>query len=173
MAALFNMEGAVVFGLHSQEGYSEVGTLVRQNKVTITGFQFIILLCGRGDLWETDRVFKQGVDSCLAEIRKLNEKAIVVLTATLPSPGDGIRVRNTAAYRNGYLSQVAQDGFRLEFAKPGKNLLHPRGIIQDLFDDFNNLNSDGLDVVRRAIEAKFRCAKLVRKFRLLESRRDS
>ena len=157
------VDDTTVFTLQLQEGFADVTTLIREDKLSIERFAVIILLCGRADFWENDRTFKYSVQTCLDEIHSRNPTAITVLTATLPGLGDNIRVVRTAGYRNGYLSQLAHEASWLEFSKPGKQLLTPRGPAEDFYDEFYNLNDAGLDVVRRGIEAKVRCAKLLQR----------
>ena len=173
MAGNLMMDHATVFTLQMQEGYSEVATLLRERKLSVSRFKVIVLLLGRADLWEADHRFKLGVNRCLAEIRSSNTLCSVVLTATIPSPSDMLTVVRTATYRNGYLSQLAHDSEWLEFAKPGKQLLVGKGPAVEFFDEFNNLNDNGLDVVRRGIEAKLRCAKVFEKVSARTGRRDS
>ena len=167
------LDQGTVFTLQLQEGFNEVATLIDEGKLSVGRFKVIVLLMGRADLWEVDKEFKRAVDRCFESIRSRNSFCSVVLTATLPSPGDTLRVVRTASYRNGYLSQLAHDSERLEFSKPGKQLLATRGPSLDYYDEFNNLNDMGLDVVRRGIEAKLRCAKILDKVQLRTGRRDS
>ena len=123
-------------------------------------------------MWENDKHFKMSVNSCTDLIHKQNPGAVVVYTATLPSPGDKLSTIRTAGYRNGYLSQLAHDAPWLEFSCPGKQLLATRGPVKEFFDEFDMLNDAGLDVVRRGLEAKIRCAKLFEKV-TPAARRDS
>ena len=167
------MDHTTVFTLQLQEGFAEVATLIRDKKLSVTRYKVIILLMGRADLWEADHKFKLEVNKCLAEIRQCNTQCSVVLTATLPNPSDTLRVVRTATYRNGYLSQLAHESEWLEFSKPGKQLLVGKGAAVEFFDEYNNLNDAGLDVVRRGIEAKLRCAKVLEKVNVRSGRRDS
>ena len=123
MASRLTFEEGNVFSLHSQEGYQEVANLIKESKLNICNYKFIVLLFGRADLWESDPAFKKAVHCCLETIREHNDKAIVVLSATLPSPGDPGRIIRTAKYRNSYLSRIAGEGVRFEFTRPGRQLL--------------------------------------------------
>ena len=69
--------------------------------------------------------------------------------------------------------QLAHDAEWLEFSKPGKQLLMGRGPALEYYDEYNNLNDAGLDVIRRGIEAKLRCAKVFAKVAARSVRRDS
>ena len=173
MAAKLTFENGDVFSLHSQEGFQEVGTLIKEEKLRVRKYKFIVLLFGRADLWEPDPTFKRAVSMCLEIIKDHNPKAIVVLTATLPSPGDAGKIIRTAKYRNSYLSRIAGDQLHLEFTRPGKQLIELHGPSLEFYDAFNNLNDEGLDTIRRALEAKFTCAKLACKYKELEKRRGS
>ena len=88
MAREVTFEKGAVFPLKTQEGFKEVSDFIIDGKLDIRAFKFIILLCGCADLWELDKVFKQGLALCLNAIRNANNKALVILTATLPQPGD-------------------------------------------------------------------------------------
>ena len=167
------LDRATVFTLQLQEGFNEVAVLIEQGKLAVDRYKVILLLMGRADLWEVDKEFKKAVERCLQAIQSKNGFCSVVLTATLPSPRDTLRVVRTASYRNGYLSQLAHDSDKLEFSKPGKQLLAVRGPRIEFFDEFNNLNDMGLDVVRRGIEAKVRCAKIFEKVAARSGRGDS
>ena len=41
---------------------------------------------------------------------------------------------------------------RLEHAGPGKHLLGNRGLIEEYFDQYGNINDFGCDVIARALE---------------------
>ena len=173
MACNLMLDRATVFTLPLQDGFAEVTTMLRNRKLSVSRFEVVVLLIGRGDLWEPDHKFKLEVNKCIAEVRQLNARCTLVLTATLPNPSDTLRVVRTAVYRNGYLSQLAHDAEWLEFSKPGKQLLVGRGPALEYYDEYNNLNDAGLDVVRRGIEAKLRCAKIFAKVAARGVRRDS
>ena len=133
IASGLNMDDAQTVQLRAQDGFQEVAEMVNSGKVRVQGFQVIVLLCGRADLWQADKSFKIGVGMCLSALQVANNKAMIVLTGTLPSPGDERRVVRTAIYRNSYLSQLSNEGPRVEFSKPGRMLLQTGGPIAGLF----------------------------------------
>ena len=149
-----------IFPLQLQEGYQELPILINEKKVEVTRYAFIVLLMGRADLWINDNAYKIAVNATIQAIRNKNSTAMIVLTATLPAPGDECHIIRTAKYRNSYLSRLAGDNPLLEFSRPGKHLLQVGGPDPQFYDDFDNLNDKGLDMVRRALEAKFVCGKL-------------
>ena len=104
MACNLILDRATVFTIPLQDGFAEVTGLLRSRKLVIARFEVVVLLIGRGDLWEPDHKFKLEVNKCLAEVRQLNPRCTLILTATLPNPSDSLRVVRTAIYRNGYLS---------------------------------------------------------------------
>ena len=104
------LDSATVFTLQLQEGFREVSILIQEGKLSVSRFNVIVLLLGRADLWELDRDFKRHVQICIDSIKNANVFATLVLTATLPSPGDTMKVVRTANYRNGHLSQMAPRG---------------------------------------------------------------
>ena len=172
MAANLMVDGITVLGVHTQEGFREIGEDIIHNRINVKGFKIVVLLCGRCDLWETEKMFREGLAFCLNAIRDKNTKAIIVLTATLPSPSDSKVVIRVANYRNGYLSQLAGEAPRLEFSRLGKFLTQTGGCVLEYFDEFNNLNNEGLDVVCRGLDAKFRCARLRARFEELRNQND-
>ena len=160
----FTFPGADVFLLQAQDGFAEVAESIKTSQIKISGYKVIILLLGRADLWAPDRDFRVGVASCLQAIRNLNKNAIIMFTAVIPVPGDTPEVKRTSGYRHGYLAFLAGDANKLEFAKPGKHLLNRGSAIASFFDSFGNLTERGLDQVRRGIEAKSRCASVLKKY---------
>ena len=122
MAAELMVSRAEVVGIHIQEGYSEVGYRILTNELSITGFDFIVLL-GRADLWDVMQEFKKKVADCIQAIRAKNDRAVIMLTASLPSPFDDYSVPSRVGMRNNYLSLLAKEGPGLDFAKPRKALI--------------------------------------------------
>ena len=118
-----------VFQLKSQEGYSEVSTMIQHGKLKVEGYRFVVLLFRRADLWLPDKQFREGVAECLESIRRVNEHATVVLCTTLPSPRDNRHTIRVAGDQNGYLSLLSAEGPNLQFSKPGKGLFMSGGTI--------------------------------------------
>ena len=116
IAGNIHMDGASVFPLNRHEGFSEVAQMVEQNRLDVHQFKFIILLFGRADLKESDEDFKKGLSGCIAMLRVKNGKAMLVLTASLPAPGDNRSDIKIAAYRGGFLSRFAESDTLLEFS---------------------------------------------------------
>ena len=152
-----------VVKMHAQDGFQEVGDTIKQDIINIVDVDLLILLIGRADLWQGDNSFRLGVAHCLESIRVVNKKCIVMFAAIIPTPGDTLPVKRTAAYRHGYLSHLAGKTDKLEFCKPGKNLLCGGVAIKDYFDANGHLNEMGSDIVTRGIEAKINCAGLLTK----------
>ena len=164
VAAGFQFEKSTVIVLHLQEGFKEVLNVVAIKGIHLHDYKFIVLMCGRGDLWSPDWDFRRDVAYCLNGIRDVNGEACIVLTATLPVLTDSFAVVNTREYRRGYLSQLAGVTQKIEFSRPGKFLRNVKGCIPDYYDEFNNLNDAGNEMIRRGLEAKFRCAGLRKRF---------
>ena len=137
-----------IFTLYAQEGIEEICKLIVSSALQVTGYKFIVLLCGRANLWDLDTVFKRNLAQCLNAIHEKNNWALVVLTATLPQPSDQTNLIKTASYRNRYMSQMAVDVRHLEFSRPGKHLLQLGKCSLDYFDEYYNLNAKGLDLIR-------------------------
>ena len=146
-----------------QDGFKEVGDIIRK----LDGFdryKIVVLLIGRADLWETDQEFRTSVSFCLQAIRDKSPFMVILFCAVLPSPRDTPQLKRTAGFRHGYLANLSAEANLLDFSKPGKFLLHNGQVILDYFDPYGNLNERGLDQVRRALQAKIRCAALFKKF---------
>ena len=154
------MSNASVFALKRNKGYNEVAKFISTDQLIVRYFKFVILLCGRADLRERDEVFKRGIHGCIQVIKERNPKAIILLTATIPNPVDDKNMVKNANYRAGYMSRLTESDSKLEFARPGKRLLKPGGVIREYFDEFNNLNTEGLVQIRRGLNGKFACAQL-------------
>ena len=156
------VDNATVMVLKQQEGFTEVEEMIRKNKVVLSGYKVIVLLCGRADLWISDKFFEKSVLECILAIREVNKDAYVVLNATLPVVGERRSVIDTANFRAGLLSRLAAKTEKLEFSKPGRRLIRkPGGAIKEYFDPGNMLTGDGLAQVKRGIEAKIHCARLL------------
>ena len=164
MASGLTFNKGNIFALHLQEGFKQVGDLIVNKRLQIVNYKFLVLMCRRADLWDLNTQLKQDLAYCINAIRNVNNAAIVVLTATLPQPTDQPNLIKMASYHNRYMSQLAADGQRLEFSRPGKHLLQLGKCMLDFFDEYHNLNEKGLDMIRRGLEAKFHCAKLQQKF---------
>ena len=57
IAANLMVDGGTVISLHPQEGFAELAILINNGKLCVTGFKFIVLLCGRSDLWAAEADF--------------------------------------------------------------------------------------------------------------------
>ena len=138
--------------------------LIADRHLDIRPYKFIVLLCGKVDLKESDGDSKEGLHGMLRVINEQDPLAITVLTAVLPTPGDSKNLIRVSGYRSRYMAKLAEDVTRIEFSKPGKRLLRPGGAIIEFFDDFGNLNVKGLEQISRGLVAKFACAKLRQKY---------
>ena len=141
----FQMEGADIHVLNENDGFGKILALIRAGKVDIAGYSFLMFLCRKSDLVETDRYFKQSVFGILDLLKTQHSPATLVFTATIPMPGDSKLLIRTANYRAGFL----------EFSRPGKRLLKPGGVIAEFYDDFGQLNQAGLQQLRQGLTAKF------------------
>ena len=160
--------GAIV-PMQAQDGFAEFAEMVKSDKIVVSKFKVIILLIGRGDLWTSDKDFRLGVAASLQAIRVRNKNAIIMFCAIIPFPGDSPEVKRTSSYRHGYLSFLAGDASKLEFSKPGKHLINRGAAVPSFFNNFGLLTERGLDQVRRALEAKIRCAAVLTKYKELHS----
>ena len=122
-AGNFVMAQTSVFMLNRKEGLQSVAQLLESGRLDIRLYKFVVLLCGKADLMETDEVFKEGLHRVLRVIKQINSKAIVVLTAVLLVPSDSRAVIKISGYRAGYMSRLAELEVKLEFSCPGKRLL--------------------------------------------------
>ena len=163
-AANLKVFRAITFPLHPQDGFTEVGQLIRNGTITLDNYRFIVLLFGRADLWEVLKEFKDKVADCLRALRDASPEAVVLVTSTLPAPTDDFRIPSRVGMRNNYLSLLADESAKVEFAKPGKALICSGRVSQAFFDGKGNLNQAGLELVRHGLENKFRCGHLRAKF---------
>ena len=85
MATGIQFDRAMVFPLKAQEGFKEVSRLIKTRKLEVCNYRFIVMLCGRADLWDTFKSFTQNIATCVEQIREQNSLAIIVFTAVLPS----------------------------------------------------------------------------------------
>ena len=162
LAARFVFEDAGVFPCSRAEGFGQLAQKLQQ--ITVRGYKLIILLLGRADVWETDKVFFEAVNKVLYELKNQNAKAIVVLGASLPSVLDSKAMVNMFIFRNDKLAARCSDNPRWEHARPGKQLLGKGGPIEEYYDEYGNLNELGSNVVSRALERKICSAKLLDRY---------
>ena len=78
----------------------------------------------------------------------------IILGAMLPATTDTKPMVNSIVFRNSRFASLCATSDQLEFAQPGKQLLQPCGPTPEYFTDKGLLNDSGVDVVRRALEAK-------------------
>ena len=57
LAAALSFENARIIFLNKQEGYPELATKISQGTYPVDGYRVVILLIGRSDVWEPDKVF--------------------------------------------------------------------------------------------------------------------
>ena len=164
LAAGFVFDNARIFLCSRAEGFAQLAMKVRDQQITVCGYKLIILLLGRADVWETDKVFFEAVNKMLYELKNQNAKAIVVLGASLPSVLDSKAMVNTFIFRNDKLAARCSENPRWEHARPGKHLLGKGGPIEEYYDEYGNLNELGSDVVSRALERKISSAKLMERY---------
>ena len=172
MARKLKFPSTSVFVLKTQEGLKEVCELISSEKLDVRKYRFVVLLCGRADLWELFKSFTNNIVDCLRVIRNRNKLAIIVLTAALPVPGDDRRIINNSGMRNHFMSQMAMEALRLEFSKPGKHLIQFGRVDQKFFNERNELSDQGLDLVSFALLAKFKCTKLRNLYLMLQNQQE-
>ena len=164
------MNNTVCVNLKQQEGFAEVEQMVHEGKVSVSGFKIIILLFGRADMLLEEKIYLNALHKCLATLHRCNKDALLILTATLPVPGDSRITINTANQRSGIMARTASMGAQVEFSKPGKRLIHKLGgAIREFFSE-GMVNDGGLDQIVKGLEGKIACAHLMQKFHDLQGR---
>ena len=164
LAAGLAMDSTEVAVMKRGQGFHQLSLWLDEKQLNISQRKIVILLIGRSDIWDRDRDFFKDVEICLSMLRTQNTNLMVVLGAMLPAAGDSRAMVNTIVFRNNKLASRCITDPRLEFARPGRQLLQPGGPIPDYFEEEGKLNEAGLDVVRRALESKIHSAKLLKRF---------
>ena len=161
LAKGFRAQSTAVFTMRPQEGFKELGEILRLGKVNISGFKIVALLIGRADLWIDNTRFENSLQHCISAIQDLNPKAIILLAATLPGPGDPRALIDTSNYRSVVMARLAAKYAKLEFSKPGKRLIRkPGGAIKEFYDENRCLTAQGLLQVQKCFEAKITYGKI-------------
>ena len=88
LASYLSFEDTRVIFMVQNEGYAHLVLKIKQQIFSVKGYKLVILLIGRGDVWETDKIYFDGVEQALKTIHNQNENCIVVLGTTLPSTLD-------------------------------------------------------------------------------------
>ena len=143
LAGQFSFENAQILYLAANEGYYDLARKLQNKSLSVSGFKIIILLIGRGEVWDTDHRYFKGVEEAVKEVKNQNEKAIIVLGATLPSTADSRPMVNSFTFRNDKLASRCTQDERLEHARPGKHLLGSRGPVEAYYDSDGNINELG------------------------------
>ena len=164
LVAGFSMEDARVIYLSKAEGYNDLARKLEDGTFSVVGYKLVILLVGRENVWDTDKRFLTGVDDIIKAVQNQDDRVIIILGATLPSPGDTKPMIGSFSFRNDKLVAKCNGEWCLEHACPGHHLLGPRGPIPDYFDEYGNVNKLGGDVIARALERKIFSAKLFQKY---------
>ena len=164
LAGQLSFENARILYLNDNEGFHHLARKLQDKSLSVLGFKVVILLIGRGDVWETDSRFFRGVEATIREVKNQNERAILVLGATLPSTGDTRPMVRSFTFRNDKLAARCTADPRLEHARPGKHLLGPRGPVEDYYDGDGNINELGSDVIARMLERKLFSARLFQRW---------
>ena len=93
----------------------------------------------------------------------------MLLTATIPVPGDSRIIIEMAGIHSGIMARMAAHCPRVEFSKPGKNLIRkPGGARQELFDKNWKLTPEGLHSMQECFQGKVACACLFEKYEQLK-----
>ena len=77
LAADLSFEDARILFLSKAEGYGELAVKLEARALSVQGFKIVILLLGRSEVWETDKLFLQNVERAIMAIRSQNEQAII------------------------------------------------------------------------------------------------
>ena len=149
------------------DGYAQLVMKMKEGTFEVRGFKLVILLVGRGQVWDTDRHFFESVNSAIEVVQTQNDKCIIMLGASLPSSKDTQAMISTFTFRNDKLAGRCASNSRLEHARPGKHLLGLWGAMEEYFDDYGNVNEFGCDVIARALERKIFSTKLLERFHKL------
>ena len=134
LAGYLSFENARIMFMQQNEGFHQLAAQLDHGELSVAGFRIVILLIGRGDVWETDRRYFDGVERVINVIHTQNERCIIVLGATLPSTLDSKPMVRSFTFRNDKLvARCTADEF-LEHARPGKHLLGNHGPIDAYYD---------------------------------------
>ena len=159
----FRMPGAEVFTLGSNDGFGKILALLRLERLKVQGFKFVVFLCGKLDLLETNRCFNESVLGVVEWFQANAPTVLLVFTASVPLPTDTRFQIKMSSYRAGRLSRLAEEFSNVEFSRPGKRLLKPGGVVPECYDETGRVNCFGLLQLQKGLEAKFTCAQLRQK----------
>ena len=116
LAGHLSFKNAQILFLSDNEGYHHLAQKLESGSLSVRGFKIVNLLVGRGDVWETDNQFFKGVDAVIQEVKNQNERAILVLGATLPATNDSRPMVSSFTFRNDKLAVRCTADTRLEHA---------------------------------------------------------
>ena len=169
LAGQLRFENARILYLAENEGYHDLARKLDTDNLSVTGFKIVIVLVGRGDVWDTDHRYFKGVESIIRAVKNQNKKAVLMLGATLPSTADSCPMVNSFTFRNDKLAARCNKDPLLEHANPGKHLLGPRGPVEAYYDGDGNINELGGDVIAMALEQKIFSTRLFQRCEGLDS----
>ena len=161
LAGHLSFDNARIALLRKNEDFRHFVQQVKDGSLSVAGHKIIILLIGRGDIWDTDRQYFQGVEEVIRVIQNQNGCCILVLGATLPLTEASRPMVQSFTFRNDKLATRCTRETRLEHARPGKHLLGPHGLIEAYYDGDGNINDLGGDVIAKALERKIFSARLM------------
>ena len=160
MAPELTLDNARIVFIEKFQSFASVANKVVNGEVMVSGYKLIIMLIGRGNAWQPDKVFFKGLEKFIEVVKNRNDHCVIVLGVTLPSVDDTRPMIRTFGFCNDKIVARCAGNLRLEHARPGRALLGPHGPIKEYFDELGNINEYGGDVISRALERKIYSAKL-------------
>ena len=156
LAPELSLDNARIIFVNKSQGFTHLAKQIAEG-IFVT---LVILLVGRGEVWQPDRVFFAGLEKVISCIKTQNSSCIIVLGVSLPAVRDSRAMVCTFGFWNDKLAVRCACDPRLEHARPGKALLCAKGPIHEYFDELGNINEYSGDVIARALERKIYSAKL-------------
>ena len=88
LAGHLSYENARVIFMPHTEGYHHLAQKLNNGTYSVRGYKIVVLLIGRGEVWDTDRRYFARVEATIQAVKNQDEQCILVLGATLPLTAD-------------------------------------------------------------------------------------
>ena len=135
-------------------GFEELGRMIYMGILDISHYKVIFLLMGRFDLTKSTVDYSDVFRYCLEEMRIKNNKAIIVLCPCLLKPSDSAEMKSNAHGRGVAMALFAHENTGYAFCRPGKVIMDKIHPIITYYNNAEDINADGLELLQSKIAEK-------------------
>ena len=165
---------ATVVIIERDQGVIDVLRWIEKGRFLPEDYDIISLMVGRSDARRSVEWFMASIGEFVRTVRQLNNKALILLGAVVPSREDTKAMVESFVLKNAALQdrcKTYKDRRYLEYCRPGRELLAKGGPLEKFYGEDSRLNQLGLKVLAGAIHNKYLSASLPKRVRSVQMER--